>query len=64
MHFAAATPTFGKTLEGVPNVWICAADKFSGQVAVVSVVNEPVVETCTNMGNAAITAVCAVPAPK
>ncbi|EJD76288.1 RhoGEF domain-containing protein [Loa loa] len=63
LTFSVASATFGKSAEGAPNVWVCASDKFSGQVAVVNVNGEPTIESTTSIGNAAIVAICSVPAP-
>uniref|UniRef100_A0A1I7VT66 DH domain-containing protein n=1 Tax=Loa loa TaxID=7209 RepID=A0A1I7VT66_LOALO len=64
LTFSVASATFGKSAEGAPNVWVCASDKFSGQVAVVNVNGEPTIESTTSIGNAAIVAICSVPAPR
>ncbi|WKY01852.1 hypothetical protein Q1695_015678 [Nippostrongylus brasiliensis] len=65
LQFCAATVVPGKRLDSAPSVWLCASDKFSGQVAVISLENgEPCVESCAGIGNAAVTAVCTVPPPR
>ncbi|PAV66150.1 hypothetical protein WR25_20958 isoform A [Diploscapter pachys] len=54
----------GKRQDSAPFVWICASDKYSGQVAVISLENvDPSIESCSAIGNAAVTATCAVPPP-
>ncbi|OZC09639.1 hypothetical protein X798_03333 [Onchocerca flexuosa] len=63
-RFSAAAATLGKSTEGAPNVWVCTSDKFSGQVAVINVNDEPTIESTTSIGNAAIVAICSVPAPR
>ncbi|CAG9530381.1 unnamed protein product [Cercopithifilaria johnstoni] len=63
LTFSVATATLGKSAEGAPNVWVCASDKFSGQVAVINVNGEPIIENTTSIGNAAIVAICSVPTP-
>ena len=62
--FNVGTPTLPKSAEGTPNVWVCSSDKFSGQVAILNVQNDPSIETSSNLGNSAITAICAVPPPR
>ncbi|VDK57703.1 unnamed protein product [Anisakis simplex] len=65
LTFSVATATLGKSIEGgAPNVWVCTADKFSGQIAVVNVNGEPTIESSTGIGNASIVAICAVPSPR
>uniref|UniRef100_A0A0R3RQH3 DH domain-containing protein n=1 Tax=Elaeophora elaphi TaxID=1147741 RepID=A0A0R3RQH3_9BILA len=64
LTFSVAVATLGKSAEGAPNVWVCASDKFSGQVAVINVNGEPTIESTTSIGNAAIVAMCSVPAPR
>ncbi|VDN03291.1 unnamed protein product [Thelazia callipaeda] len=64
LKFSVATPTVGKSAEGAPYVWVCTSDKFSGQLAVVNVSGEPTIESNTSIGNAAIVAICSVPAPR
>uniref|UniRef100_A0AAF5PPN3 DH domain-containing protein n=1 Tax=Wuchereria bancrofti TaxID=6293 RepID=A0AAF5PPN3_WUCBA len=64
LTFSVAAATFGKSAEGAPNVWVCASDKFSGQVTVINVNGEPTIESTTGIGNAAIVAICSVPAPR
>lgn len=63
-QFSVAAATLDKSAEGAPNVWVCASDKFSGQVAVINVNGEPTIESTTSIGNAAIVAICSVPAPR
>ncbi|VBB27934.1 unnamed protein product [Acanthocheilonema viteae] len=63
-QFSVAAATLGKSAEEAPNVWVCASDKFSGQVAVINVNGEPTIESTTSIGNAAIVAICSVPAPR
>ncbi|CAJ0598494.1 unnamed protein product [Cylicocyclus nassatus] len=64
LQLCAATVVPGKRPDSSPYVWLCASDKFSGQVAVVSLDNgEPCVESCAGIGNAAVTAACTVPPP-
>ncbi|KAK6101663.1 RhoGEF domain family protein [Brugia pahangi] len=64
LMFSVAAAAFGKSAEGAPNVWVCASDKFSGQVTVINVNGEPTIESTTGIGNAAIIAICSVPAPR
>uniref|UniRef100_A0A915PZP2 DH domain-containing protein n=1 Tax=Setaria digitata TaxID=48799 RepID=A0A915PZP2_9BILA len=64
LEFSVAAATLGKSAEGAPNVWVCTSDKFSGQIAVVNVNGEPTIESTTSIGNAAIVAICSVPAPR
>uniref|UniRef100_A0A8R1U228 DH domain-containing protein n=1 Tax=Onchocerca volvulus TaxID=6282 RepID=A0A8R1U228_ONCVO len=64
LTFSAAAATLGKSVEEAPNVWVCTSDKFSGQVAVINVNDEPTIESTTSIGNAAIVAICSVPAPR
>ncbi|CAI4224703.1 unnamed protein product [Auanema sp. JU1783] len=64
LQLCQATVVPGKRVDSTPSVWICASDKFSGQVAVVSLENgEPTIESSAGIGNAAITAACTVPPP-
>ncbi|CAB3403310.1 unnamed protein product [Caenorhabditis bovis] len=59
---AAVVP--GKRADSLPFVWVCASDKFSGQVAVMSLENgEASIESSSGIGNAAVTAMCTVPPP-
>uniref|UniRef100_A0A7E4VUP9 DH domain-containing protein n=1 Tax=Panagrellus redivivus TaxID=6233 RepID=A0A7E4VUP9_PANRE len=58
----SATPTFSKSPETPPNIWMCSSDRFSGQVAILNVAGEPSVESTSSMGNSTIKAICAVPA--
>lgn len=64
LTFTAVSPTISKSSEGSHNVWICSSDKFSGQVAILNADNEPSVESSSNLGNSAITAICSVPPPR
>ncbi|KAK6745545.1 hypothetical protein RB195_011955 [Necator americanus] len=64
LQLCAATVVPGKRPDSAPFVWLCASDKFSGQVAVVSLENgDPCIESCAGIGNAAVTAACTVPPP-
>ncbi|KIH53749.1 hypothetical protein ANCDUO_16112 [Ancylostoma duodenale] len=64
LQLCAATVVPGKRPDSAPYIWLCASDKFSGQVAVVSLENgDPCIESCAGIGNAAVTAVCTVPPP-
>ncbi|VDM77190.1 unnamed protein product [Strongylus vulgaris] len=64
LQLCAATVVPGKRPDSAPYVWLCASDKFSGQVAVVSLENgDACIESCAGIGNAAVTAVCTVPPP-
>ncbi|EPB80337.1 RhoGEF domain protein [Ancylostoma ceylanicum] len=64
LQLCAATVVPGKRPDSAPYIWLCASDKFSGQVAVVSIENgDPCIESCAGIGNAAVTAVCTVPPP-
>uniref|UniRef100_A0A914YCE8 DH domain-containing protein n=1 Tax=Panagrolaimus superbus TaxID=310955 RepID=A0A914YCE8_9BILA len=62
LTFNVAMPAIIKGTEGAPNVWLCSSDKFSGQIAILSAVGDPTVESTTNLGNSALKAICAVPA--
>ncbi|KAM3723534.1 Rho guanine nucleotide exchange factor [Dirofilaria immitis] len=64
LTFSAAATISGRSAEGAPNVWVCTSDKFSGQVAVINVNGEPTIESTTSIGNAAVVAICSVPAPR
>ncbi|CAJ0941581.1 unnamed protein product, partial [Mesorhabditis belari] len=61
LQFCAATVVPGKRADSAPFVWACTSDKFSGQVAVLSVENEPAIESCAGIGNAAVSAIATVP---
>ncbi|RCN30701.1 hypothetical protein ANCCAN_23523 [Ancylostoma caninum] len=64
LQLCAASVVPGKRPDSAPYIWLCASDKFSGQVAVVSLENgDPCIESCAGIGNAAVTAVCTVPPP-
>ncbi|KAK5973854.1 Rho guanine nucleotide exchange factor osg-1, partial [Trichostrongylus colubriformis] len=64
LQLCAATVVPGKRPDAAPFIWLFASDKFSGQVAVVSLENgDPCIESCAGIGNAAVTAACTVPPP-
>ncbi|CAI5446062.1 unnamed protein product [Caenorhabditis angaria] len=62
LQLCTATLVPGKRADSFPLVWVCASDKFSGQVSVLNIEGgEVVVESFSAIGNAAITAMCTVP---
>ncbi|VDM52186.1 unnamed protein product [Angiostrongylus costaricensis] len=64
LQLCAATVVPGKRPDSTPYIWLCASDKFSGQVAILSLENgDPCIESCSGIGNAAVTAACTVPSP-
>ncbi|PIO73793.1 hypothetical protein TELCIR_04222 [Teladorsagia circumcincta] len=64
LQLCAATVVPGKRPDSAPYIWLFASDKFSGQVAVVSLENgDPCIESCAGIGNAAVTAASTVPPP-
>ncbi|KJH44313.1 RhoGEF domain protein [Dictyocaulus viviparus] len=64
LQLCAGTIVPGKRSDSAPYIWLCASDKFSGQVAVLSLENgDPCIESCAGIGNAAVTATCTVPPP-
>uniref|UniRef100_A0A0K0CWQ7 DH domain-containing protein n=1 Tax=Angiostrongylus cantonensis TaxID=6313 RepID=A0A0K0CWQ7_ANGCA len=64
LRLCAATVVPGKRPDSAPYIWLCASDKFSGQVAILSLENgDPCIESCSGIGNAAVTAACTVPSP-
>ncbi|EFO86539.1 hypothetical protein CRE_04755 [Caenorhabditis remanei] len=64
LQLCTATVVPGKRVDSTPFLWVCASDKFSGQVAVMALDSgEITIETCSAIGNAAVTAMCTVPPP-
>lgn len=64
LQLCTATVVPGKRVDSTPSLWVCASDKFSGQVAVMSLdTGEITIESCSAIGNAAVTAMCTVPPP-
>lgn len=63
-QLCTATVVPGKRVDSTPSLWVCASDKFSGQVAVMALdTGEITIESCSAIGNAAVTAMCTVPPP-
>uniref|UniRef100_A0A8R1HUN0 Uncharacterized protein n=2 Tax=Caenorhabditis japonica TaxID=281687 RepID=A0A8R1HUN0_CAEJA len=64
LQLCSATVVPGKRVDSAPFVWVCASDKFSGQVAVMAMDGGEIsIESCSAIGNAAVTAMCTVPPP-
>ncbi|KAF1762291.1 hypothetical protein GCK72_010553 [Caenorhabditis remanei] len=64
LQLCTATVVPGKRVDSTPFLWVCASDKFSGQVAVMALDSGDItIETCSAIGNAAVTAMCTVPPP-
>ncbi|CAI2348202.1 unnamed protein product [Caenorhabditis sp. 36 PRJEB53466] len=62
LQLCTATVVPGKRVDSMPFLWVCASDKFSGQVAVMALDGgEVTIESCSAIGNAAVTAMCTVP---